>query len=77
MQFFISSRVSENCVRFFSGRFGERASGDLQSFQLLPDFTTEPRHEAVSHFPSIEQLVTFVVAAYGSIKWACQLADDL
>ena len=41
---------------------GEWTNGDFQSFQLLPNFTTKPGHEAVSHFAGKHQLVTFIVA---------------
>ena len=52
--------MSENCVRFFSG-IRKRASGDPQSFQLLPNLTVHSRHEAVPHLSSIDQLVTIVI----------------
>ena len=60
-QFFISSRVSAHCVRFFSGKLAKRASRRLKFFQFAPHFTPRTLHKPVAHITCKHQLVAFIV----------------
>ena len=47
---------------FFLWQVSEWTTGDHQPSQLLPNFTAQSWHEAVSHLASVDQLITVVIA---------------
>jgi hypothetical protein len=47
---------------FLLWQVSEWTTGGHQPFQLLPNFTAQSWHEAVSHLASVDQLITVVIA---------------